>query len=49
MLYSGSAQQRKALLHVLVKELRVVSRGLIIPTYNLPALVRAPEDQETKL
>jgi hypothetical protein len=42
-LYSGSAQQRKALIRKLVKELRVMSRDEIIPTYRVPALVRARE------
>ncbi len=44
-LYSGSAQQRKALIRKLVKELRVMGRDEIIPTYRVPALVRAPGDQ----
>lgn len=44
-LRAGSAQQRKALLRMLVKELRVMSRELILPTYKIPALVRAPEGQ----
>ncbi len=44
-LYSGSAQQRKALIRKLVKELRVIGRDEIIPTYRVPALVRAPGDQ----
>jgi hypothetical protein len=44
-LYSGTAQQRKALIRKLVKELRVMSRDEIIPTYRVPALVRAPGDQ----
>ena len=44
-LYSGSAQQRKALIRRLVKELRVMSRDEIIPIYRVPALVRAPGDQ----
>lgn len=44
-LYSGSAQQRKALIRKLVKELRVMGRDEIIPTYRVPALVRAPGSQ----
>ena len=44
-LYSGTAQQRKALIRKLVKELRVMSRDEIIPTYRVPALVRAPGSQ----
>ena len=44
-LYSGTAQQRKALIRKLVKELRVMSRDEIVPTYRVPALVRAPGDQ----
>ena len=44
-LYSGTAQQRKALIRKLVKELRVMRRDEIVPTYRVPALVRAPGDQ----
>lgn len=44
-LYRGSAQQRKALIRKLVKELRVVSRDEVVPTYRVPALVRAPGNQ----
>ena len=44
-LRAGTAQQRKALLRLLVKELRVMSRDEILPTYKIPALVRAPEGQ----
>jgi hypothetical protein len=44
-LYSGVAQQRKALIRKLVKELTVMSRDEIIPTYRVPALVRAPGSQ----
>lgn len=44
-LYSGTAQQRKALIRKLVKELRVMSRDEIVPTYRVPALVHAPGDQ----
>ena len=43
ILRTGSAQQRKALMRMLIKELRVMSRELILPTYKIPALVRAPE------
>lgn len=45
LLLAGSAQQRKALLRKLIKELRVISRHEIVPTYKIPALVRAPLDQ----
>src|SRR5215211_3174525 len=45
LLRAGTAQQRKALFRLLVKELRVVSREEILPTYKIPALVRAPEGQ----
>jgi len=42
---SATPQQRKALIRLLVKELRVMSRKEILPTYKIPALVRAPEGQ----
>ena len=42
---SATPQQRKALIRLLVKELRVMSRKEIFPTYKIPALVRAPEGQ----
>jgi site-specific DNA recombinase len=45
LLRSGSAQQRKALLRKLIKELRVMNRDEILPTYRIPALVRAPGHQ----
>ncbi len=45
LLRAGTAQQRKALLRLLVKELRVMSSDEIVPTYKIPALVRAPEGQ----
>jgi site-specific DNA recombinase len=45
LLLAGSAQQRKALLRKLIKELRVISRDEIVPTYKIPALVRAPMGQ----
>ena len=45
LLRAGTAQQRKALLRLLVKELRVMSRDEILPTYKIPVLVRAPEGQ----
>ncbi len=45
LLLAGSAQQRKALLRKLIKELRVMSRYEIVPTYKIPALVRAPMGQ----
>ena len=45
LLRAGTAQQRKALFRLLVKELRVMSRQEIRPTYKIPALVRAPEGQ----
>ena len=44
-LYKGTAQQRKALIRKLVKELKVISRDEVIPTYRVPALVRAAGDQ----
>ncbi len=44
-LHSGTTQQRKALIRKLVKELRVIGRDEIIPTYRIPALVRAPGKQ----
>jgi exonuclease VII small subunit len=44
-LRAGTAQQRKALFRLLVKELRVMSKDEILPTYKIPALVRAPEGQ----
>lgn len=42
---TGTTQQRKALFRLLVKELRVMSREEILPTYKIPALVRTPEGQ----
>ncbi len=45
LIQSGTPQQRKALVRLLVKELRVMSRQDILPTYKIPALVRAPEGQ----
>jgi len=45
LLRAGTAQQRKALFRLLVKELRVMSREEILPTYKIPAMVRAPEGQ----
>jgi hypothetical protein len=45
LLRTGTAQQRKAMFRLLLKELRVMSRDEILPTYKIPALVRAPEDQ----
>ena len=45
LLRAGSAQQRKAVFRLLVKELRVMSREEIRPTYRVPALVRAPDGQ----
>jgi site-specific DNA recombinase len=45
LLRAGTAQQRKALFRLLVRELRVMSREEILPTYKIPALVRAPEGQ----
>lgn len=38
-------RQRKDLIRKLVKELRVINRDEIVPTYRVPALVRAPGDQ----
>lgn len=48
-LYSGTAQQRKALIRKLVKELRVMKRDEIIPTYRIPALVRARWNKDALL
>jgi hypothetical protein len=46
LLFKGATpQQKKALIRLLVKELRVMSRKEIRPTYKIPALVRAPEGQ----
>jgi site-specific DNA recombinase len=45
LLRAGTSQQRKALFRLLVKELRAMSREEILPTYKIPALVRAPEGQ----
>ena len=45
LIQSGTPQQRKALIRLLVKELRVMSRAEILATYKVPALVRAPEGQ----
>ncbi|MFB3737916.1 MAG: recombinase family protein, partial [Candidatus Velamenicoccus archaeovorus] len=45
LLRAGTVQQRKALFRLLVKELRVMSREEILPTYKVPALVRVPEGQ----
>jgi hypothetical protein len=42
-LRAGTAHQRKALFRLLVRELRVISKDEILPTYKIPALVRAPE------
>ena len=42
---NATPQQKKALIRLLVKELRVMSRKDIRPTYKIPALVRAPEGQ----
>ena len=43
LLTVGSAQQRKALVRKLVKEIRVMGRDEIVPTYRIPPLVRAPQ------
>jgi hypothetical protein len=42
---SATPKQRKALIRLLIKELRVMSRKEILPTYKIPALVRAPGGQ----
>jgi hypothetical protein len=42
---SATPQQKKALIRLLVKELRVMNRKEIRPTYKIPALVRAPDGQ----
>lgn len=36
LLTAGSAQQRKALMRKLIKEIRVMSRDEIVPTYRIP-------------
>jgi site-specific DNA recombinase len=41
LLTAGSAQQRKALLRSLIKEIHVMGREEIVPTYRIPPLVRA--------
>ena len=38
---TGSPEQAKELLRLLVKDIRVHGRGKIIPTYRIPAAVRA--------
>jgi hypothetical protein len=43
LLEAATPQQRKALMRLLVKEIRVMSREEIWPTYKLPGLVRAPQ------
>lgn len=43
LITAGSAQQRKALMRKLVKEIRVMGRDEIVPTYRIPALIRAPQ------
>ena len=45
LIEKATPQQKKALMRLLVKELRVMSRKEIVPTYKIPALVRAPEGQ----
>ena len=45
LLENGSAQQQKALLRKLVKELKVTAPRRVEPTYKVPALVRAPGHQ----
>lgn len=42
LLSNGTAQ---AFLRKLIKELRVMSKSEILPTYKIPALVRAPSGQ----
>ena len=43
LLTVGSAQQRKALVPKLVKEIRVMGRDEIVPAYRISSLVRAPQ------
>ena len=43
ILEAATPQQRKALMRLLVKELRVMRRDEIRPTYKIPPVVRAPE------
>jgi hypothetical protein len=45
LIEKATPQQKKALMRLLVKELQVMSRKEIVPTYKIPALVRAPEGQ----
>jgi hypothetical protein len=40
---SATPQQKTALIRLLVKELRVMSREEIRPTYTIPALVRTEQ------
>jgi hypothetical protein len=40
LLAAGSVQQKEALMRTRIKEIRVLSRDEIIPTYRIPALVR---------
>jgi hypothetical protein len=42
-LWSATPQQKTALIRLLVKELRVMSREEIRPTYTIPALVRTEQ------
>lgn len=45
LLRAGTAQQGMALFRLIIRELRVMTRGEILPTYKIPALVRAPKGQ----
>jgi site-specific DNA recombinase len=45
LLEAAAPQQRKALMRLLVKELRVMSRDEIRPTYKVPPVVRTPDSQ----
>jgi hypothetical protein len=45
LLIVGSAQQRKALLRKLVKEIRIMGQDEIVPTYRIPRVVRAPQSR----
>lgn len=44
-LEAATPQQRKTLMQLLLKELRVMSREEIQPTYKIPALVRTLDGQ----
>jgi hypothetical protein len=49
LLIVGSAQQRKALLRKLVKEIRIMGQDEIVPTYRIPRVVRAPQGRVDRI